>query len=138
MFAEALGWIAASFTLLAFSVRTMIGLRTAGIAANLSFILYGITQHLYPVAALHFLLLPCNLARLYEAWTKSALQKPIKSKCIKSRCYRAKSLSLGVSKGFQFRPFACCYRIRRPKSASGLDNNECETDASWWNSNLAL
>ncbi len=60
------GWAAAGLTLLTFSVRSMVALRTAGIAANICFVLYGIVNGLFPVVVLHALLLPCNLLRLYE------------------------------------------------------------------------
>lgn len=63
---DSAGWLAAGLTLVSFSMRTMIGLRLAAIAANLCFILYGIGNGLLPVAALHILLLPCNVLRLVE------------------------------------------------------------------------
>ena len=61
-----LGWLAAGLTLLTFSMRSMIALRTAALAANLCFIAYGAQGALYPVLALHLLLLPCNLLRLRQ------------------------------------------------------------------------
>ena len=62
--AELLGWLAAALTLLAFSMRSMIALRVAAIAANFCFIAYGLMGGLAPVLALHLLLLPCNVLRL--------------------------------------------------------------------------
>jgi hypothetical protein len=61
-----IGWIAAALTLLTFSLRSMMSLRIAAVAANVCFIAYGVTQELYPVIALHSLLIPCNLYRLLE------------------------------------------------------------------------
>lgn len=63
---ELLGWGAAGFTLLAFSMRTMLPLRTAAIASNVFFIAYGALGGLYPVLVLHGVLLPFNLVRLVE------------------------------------------------------------------------
>jgi CRP/FNR family cyclic AMP-dependent transcriptional regulator len=60
------GWLAASLTLISFSMRSMMALRIAAIAANVCFILYGTANGLYPVVVLHILLLPCNFLRLYE------------------------------------------------------------------------
>ncbi|HMA16531.1 MAG: hypothetical protein ACM35H_02055 [Bacteroidota bacterium] len=60
------GWVAAALTLLAFLMRSMTALRLAAIAANLCFILYGMLNVAWPVLALHLVLLPCNLQRLWE------------------------------------------------------------------------
>lgn len=60
------GWGAAAFTLLAYSMKTMLPLRVAGIAANLLFIAYGLAEWIVPVLILHLLLLPFNLYRLVE------------------------------------------------------------------------
>lgn len=65
---ELLGWTAAGMTLLTFSMRSMVALRTAAVAANLCFIAYGMSGTLYPVLALHLLLLPCNLLRLRQLY----------------------------------------------------------------------
>ena len=63
---ELFGWAAAAFTLLAFSMRTMLPLRFAAIASNVLFIGYGWVGGLTPVLALHGVLLPFNLLRLIE------------------------------------------------------------------------
>lgn len=60
------GWMAAGLTLLTFSMRSMVWLRLVALAANLCFIGYGVLGELYPVVALHVLLIPCNLYRLSE------------------------------------------------------------------------
>ena len=66
MSVEILGWAAAGFTLIAFSMRTMLPLRMAAIASNVFFISYGALAGLTPVLVLHVLLLPFNLLRLLE------------------------------------------------------------------------
>jgi len=63
---DALGWIAASFTLAAYSMRTMLPLRTVAIGANVFFIAYSSLAHIYPTLVLHTLLLPFNIYRLME------------------------------------------------------------------------
>ena len=60
------GWIAALFTLATFSMKTMIPLRFTAIFSNLSFIAYGAFAEIYPVVALHSILLPFNLVRLHQ------------------------------------------------------------------------
>jgi hypothetical protein len=66
VYVELLGWAAAGFTLLAFSMRTMLPLRLAAIVSNVFFISYGAFGGLTPVLVLHALLLPFNLLRLAE------------------------------------------------------------------------
>lgn len=63
---ELLGWIAAGFTITAYSMRTMLPLRVAAIFANVFFIAYGGLAGIYPNLALHLLLLPFNIFRLVE------------------------------------------------------------------------
>lgn len=63
---DMVGWAAGGFTLVAFSMKTMLPLRVAGICANLCFIAYGASDGILPVLALHVALLPFNLWRLAE------------------------------------------------------------------------
>jgi hypothetical protein len=63
---EALGYIAAFLMVGAHAVGTMIPLRAIGIGANCFFILYGLVGGVYPLLALHAILLPLNAARLYQ------------------------------------------------------------------------
>ncbi len=63
---ELTGWLAAALTLLTFSMQSMLALRIAAVASNLSFIAYGTVALLEPVIVLHLLLLPCNLFRLWQ------------------------------------------------------------------------
>ncbi len=64
--ADMLGASAAGLTLLAFSQKTMLPMRLSAIGANLCFILYGALGSLYPVLALHLILVPINVFRLIE------------------------------------------------------------------------
>ncbi len=64
---DALGWAGAALTLLAFSCNNFVRLRCAALAANAAFISYGITAQLWPVVALHCVLVPVNAWRLWQA-----------------------------------------------------------------------
>jgi Cyclic nucleotide-binding domain len=63
---ELLGYVAAVCVLFAYSMKTMIPLRIAGIAANILFIGYGYLEPSYPSLVLHALLLPLNSLRLHQ------------------------------------------------------------------------
>jgi high-affinity K+ transport system ATPase subunit B len=63
---DLIGWMAAALTLLTFSMRSMFWLRLVALTANACFIGYGVLESLFPVIALHVLLIPCNLWRLVE------------------------------------------------------------------------
>jgi CRP/FNR family transcriptional regulator, cyclic AMP receptor protein len=62
--ADVLGWAAAALTLLAFSCDNLLRLRCTALAANAAFISYGIAAELWPVVALHCVLVPINGWRL--------------------------------------------------------------------------
>ena len=66
MLIELLGWIAAAFTLAAYSMRTMLPLRIAAIGSNVFFVAYAALAEFYPVLVLHLTLLPFNILRLME------------------------------------------------------------------------
>lgn len=66
LLSDLLGWTAAAFTLLAFSCTNLVHLRLIALAANAAFIAYGVSAQLWPVAALHFVLVPINLWRLWQ------------------------------------------------------------------------
>lgn len=70
LFSDLLGWTAAAFTLLAFSCTNLVHLRLIALGANAAFIAYGVSAQLWPVAALHFVLVPINLWRLWLATRK--------------------------------------------------------------------
>lgn len=63
---DILAWIAACFTVAAYAMKTMLPLRIAAIGANVFFALYGWLDGVLPIFALHALLLPFNLYRLWE------------------------------------------------------------------------
>jgi hypothetical protein len=63
---DILAWIAAGFTIAAYEMKTMLPLRIAAIGANIFFALYGWLDDVLPIFALHALLLPFNLYRLWE------------------------------------------------------------------------
>ncbi|MEO8079290.1 MAG: hypothetical protein ABI641_02085 [Caldimonas sp.] len=60
------GWIASAFTLATFACCQGRALRLCALAANAAFIVYGATAHLWPVLALHAILVPLNLWRLSQ------------------------------------------------------------------------
>ena len=76
-YGDIIGYLASALVFATFYVRTMMPLRILAIASNLAFIAYAAGEGLLPVLVLHSVLLPVNLARLYEikkllAFTRSA------------------------------------------------------------------
>ncbi len=69
---ELLGWAAALLTLCTFICSDMRRLRMIALAANASFIAYGLHAQLMPVLALHLALVPVNLWRLADALRREA------------------------------------------------------------------
>jgi len=67
---EALGWAAALLTLLTFVSADMRRLRLLALAGNAAFIAYGSMAQLLPVLVLHLALVPVNLWRLNQAFTR--------------------------------------------------------------------
>ena len=63
---DILGYTAAFFVLLTFSMKTMVRLRIIGIVSNLFFIGYGYLGPAHPVMILHTILLPLNIFRLMQ------------------------------------------------------------------------
>jgi cAMP-binding proteins - catabolite gene activator and regulatory subunit of cAMP-dependent protein kinases len=63
---EFAGYLAAFLVFLSFYMKTMVPLRVIGICSNCAFIAYGYLGALYPVLALHLILLPLNGFRLHE------------------------------------------------------------------------
>jgi CRP/FNR family transcriptional regulator, cyclic AMP receptor protein len=62
-----LGYMASASVLLTFCMSTMVPLRVVAIGSNVLFATFGALDHIYPVLALHILLLPVNIARLTQA-----------------------------------------------------------------------
>ena len=76
-YGEIIGYLASALVFATLYVRTMMPLRMLAIASNVAFITYAANEGLIPVLVLHSVLLPVNLARLYEirkllAFTRSA------------------------------------------------------------------
>ncbi len=63
---EAAGYLGATLTFAAYSMKTMVPLRVAGILANIAFITYGAAAAIYPTLLLHLVLLPLNVVRLRQ------------------------------------------------------------------------
>ena len=61
------GWTAAGLVLATFCCERMASLRLIAIASNLAFISYGCLAHLWPILALHAIMLPLNTWRLHGA-----------------------------------------------------------------------
>lgn len=72
MFITLLGWTAAALVLATFCCRRMVTLRMVAIASNIAFVGYGGLAHLWPILALHVLMLPLNGWRLSDALTEGA------------------------------------------------------------------
>lgn len=64
--AETIGYLASMLVFLTFCMKTMIPLRTAAIASNVAFVAYAYVEGLYPVLALHLILLPLNIHRTLQ------------------------------------------------------------------------
>jgi len=63
---ELSGYIASALVLTSFCMRSMRWLRTAAIGSNVSFIFFAAVSDIRPVLLLHSILLPINVARLFQ------------------------------------------------------------------------
>lgn len=63
---ETVGYLASALVFLTFCMHTMLPLRAAAIGSNFLFIIYGVAGGVYPVLALHLILLPMNVWRTVE------------------------------------------------------------------------
>jgi hypothetical protein len=63
---DAAGYLASLLVLATFCMKTMIPLRSAAVASNIAFIVYGFYDDVYPVLALHMILLPLNAWRAIQ------------------------------------------------------------------------
>jgi len=63
---EFLGYAASASVLLTFCMSTMLPLRVLAISSNVLFAAYGAMADIYPVLALHVVLLPVNVFRLVQ------------------------------------------------------------------------
>jgi|SRR5665213_1771961 len=64
---DLVGYIASASVLATFCMSTMVPLRTVAIVSNILFATFGLLAHVYPVLALHIILLPVNGTRLLQA-----------------------------------------------------------------------
>jgi ABC-type glycerol-3-phosphate transport system permease component len=67
MLSDVVGWIAAGLVLATFCCKHMVSLRLVAISSNLAFVWYGALAHLWPILALHLIMLPLNVWRLRGA-----------------------------------------------------------------------
>jgi len=65
-FGTALGLLGVVFCLASFAVKRMVPLRTLSIVGNVCFVAYGLVEAALPSLALNLVLLPLNVARLWE------------------------------------------------------------------------
>jgi hypothetical protein len=63
---DCIGFCASFAVLASFCMTTIVPLRTLALASNILFGVYGLLAHVYPVFVLHMILLPINLAKLYQ------------------------------------------------------------------------
>ncbi|HLX15481.1 MAG TPA: cyclic nucleotide-binding domain-containing protein [Bradyrhizobium sp.] len=63
---EASGYLASLLVLGTFCMHTMLALRAVAICSNMAFVVFGIGAGVYPVLALHVILLPVNVAHLFR------------------------------------------------------------------------
>jgi CRP/FNR family cyclic AMP-dependent transcriptional regulator len=63
---EGVGYLASLLVFCTFYMKTMLPLRGVAIASNIAFMAYGLAGGLYPVFALHVVLLPLNCLRLRQ------------------------------------------------------------------------
>jgi hypothetical protein len=66
--------MAGVMTVMAFACRRMLALRSAAIAANLLFIVYGAKLGLKPILVLHCLLLPLNILRFADCLRRASTE----------------------------------------------------------------
>jgi len=63
---NALGMLGVGFCLASFAMKNMLSLRALALAGNVLFIAYGYVESLLPSIALNAVLLPLNIARMWE------------------------------------------------------------------------
>jgi CRP/FNR family cyclic AMP-dependent transcriptional regulator len=63
---DGVGYLASFLVFCTFYMKTMIPLRSVAIASNVVFMTYGLAGRVYPVLALHAVLLPLNCLRLRQ------------------------------------------------------------------------
>src|SRR5215469_9738619 len=91
-----IGYLASTLVLCTFLAKTMMPLRVVALGSNVAFITYGALLHLYPVLALHVILLPVNAWRLREIFqlVKSVQNRADDGKVFKALLPFAKRLTV--------------------------------------------
>ena len=70
---DAVGFLASGLVVTAFCMKDISQLRLVAVASNMAFLAYGIALGLMPVWLLHLVLLPVNLARLWQVSSRIAI-----------------------------------------------------------------
>lgn len=65
-YVDLIGWAAATFTIAAYAMKTMIPFRITAMCANALFVVFGALNHIYPTFFLNFALLAFNAFRLIQ------------------------------------------------------------------------
>jgi hypothetical protein len=73
---DLLGFAAAVAVLAGFCMNSIRNLRTAALASNVLFVLYGVFAHVYPVVILHLILAPINLQKLRQVKSQTYSAEP--------------------------------------------------------------
>ena len=63
---DLIGYLAAFLLMLTFFMRSMVELRITAICSSFAWLTYGWLDTLYPIIALHLVLLPLNSYRLWQ------------------------------------------------------------------------
>jgi hypothetical protein len=82
---DLVGYAAAALVVLAFSLHSLVALRSVAIASNLTFIAYASVAHLHPVLVLHAALLPINLWRLWQCVRPAPRGAPLRARVAAAR-----------------------------------------------------
>lgn len=64
---EIVGYLAACLLMLTFFMRQMVPLRAVALASSAAWLTYGTADHIYPIVALHLVLIPLNGFRLFQS-----------------------------------------------------------------------
>jgi hypothetical protein len=68
----AIGWFAAALCILVFAGSNALQSRIIAVCANITFILYGVLISVFPIVALHLILLPINLYKIRKLYNALA------------------------------------------------------------------
>jgi uncharacterized protein YjiS (DUF1127 family) len=74
---DLVGYVASGLVLLTFTAKSMITLRILAILSNVAFVCYGVIDSIIPVLCLHTILLPVNIARLYQVLAYDKSSRPV-------------------------------------------------------------